>query len=114
MARAGRLPTQCPSCGGDLRVVRLACPDCGTAVHGDYRLAALSQLGREDQEFALTFILHSGSLKEMARLHRVSYPTVRNRLDDLIARLSTAIESQTEAVSGEGDGNDTATVGGGE
>ena len=70
------------------------CPECGTAVQGDYLLPALSRLGSEDQQFALTFILRSGSLKEMARLYGVSYPTVRNRLDDLIARLTAIIESQ--------------------
>ena len=74
----GRLPTSCPSCSGDLRVTQLACPACGTAVHGDFLLPALSRLGSEDQRFALAFILRSGSLKEMARLYGVSYPTVRN------------------------------------
>ena len=96
MVRRGRLPTSCPSCNGDLRVACLECPECGTAVHGDYLLPALSRLGSEDQQFALAFILRSGSLKEMAKLYGVSYPTVRNRLDDLIARLRAIIESPEE------------------
>jgi hypothetical protein len=29
----------------------------------------------------------SGSLKEMAGILKVSYPTVRNRLDDVISKL---------------------------
>ncbi len=99
MARRGRLPTSCPSCGGDLRVVRLACPGCGTAVHGDYLLPALARLDAEDRQFALAFILHSGSLKEMARLYGVSYPTVRNRLDDLSARLRALVEAQESAAT---------------
>lgn len=77
------------------------CPACGTAVHGDYPLPGLSRLGSEDQQFALAFILRSGSLKEMARLYGVSYPTVRNRLDDLIARLSAIIESQETGAADE-------------
>ncbi|MBE2281852.1 MAG: DUF2089 family protein, partial [Prosthecobacter sp.] len=32
----------------------------------------------------------SGSLKEMAALLKVSYPTVRNRLDEVIAKLPPA------------------------
>ncbi len=90
------------------------CPECGTAVQGDYLLPALSRLGSEDQQFALAFILRSGSLKEMARLYGVSYPTVRNRLDDLIARLGAIIESQEKdaddtaaGVPAEGGGGDT-------
>ena len=47
----------------------------------------------DDQQFALAFILRSGSLKEMAKRYGVSYPTVRNRLDSVIARLSAITES---------------------
>ncbi len=82
-------------------MARLVCPGCGTAVQGDYLLPALSRLGSEDQQFALAFILRSGSLKEMAKLYGVSYPTVRNRLDDLIARLSAIIESQEAGAADE-------------
>ena len=63
-------------------------------MHGEFQLPALSRLGSEDQQFALAFILGSGSLKEMAKLYGVSYPTVRNRLDDLIARLKEIAGAQ--------------------
>jgi hypothetical protein len=43
----------------------------------------------------------SGSLKEMAALLKVSYPTVRNRLDEVIGRLRSP-ESEREAGKGEG------------
>ena len=81
------LPTACPSCGGKLAVKRLHCEKCATEVEGLYPLPALASLPREDQEFVLDFIKASGSLKEMAALLKVSYPTVRNRLDDIIGRL---------------------------
>ena len=38
----------------------------------------------EDSAFLKNFALKSGSLKEIARLYQVSYPTVRLRLDKLI------------------------------
>lgn len=41
----------------------------------------------DDWAFMLQFMLASGSLKEMARYYRVSYPTVRLRLDRLITKL---------------------------
>ena len=71
-------------------------------MHGDYLLPALSRLGSEDQQFALAFILRSGSLKAMARLYGVSYPTVRNRLDDLIARLNKIAEAQEMEAADDG------------
>ena len=60
---------------------------------GSYPLPALARLSDEDQEFVLSFILSSGSLKQMAKLYGVSYPTVRNRLDDLISLLKDATEA---------------------
>ena len=83
-----RLPTGCPSCSGRLAVKRLRCETCETEVDGMYPLPALASLGQEDEEFILEFIKASGSLKEMARILAVSYPTVRNRLDEIIAKLT--------------------------
>ena len=88
----GHLPVFCPSCGADLRVAQLTCLGCETSVSGNYPLPALLRLSNDDQQFVLSFILSSGSLKEMAKLCGVSYPTVRNRLDDLIANLGRIIE----------------------
>lgn len=76
-------------------------------MHGGYLLPALSRLGSEDQQFAVAFILHSGSLKRMAKLYGVSYPTVRNRLDDLIARLEATVEPHENDTVGHAQGGDT-------
>lgn len=82
-----KFPTNCPSCDTTLNVSEFCCPSCSTKVSGQFVLPVLAQLSKEDQEFALQFILFSGSLKDMANKMGVSYPTVRNRLDDLIEKL---------------------------
>jgi hypothetical protein len=41
----------------------------------------------EDWAFVKRFLLASGSLKELARVYGVSYPTIRQRLDRLIEKL---------------------------
>ncbi len=82
------LPLSCPSCRHQLQVRRLSCPDCETTVDGSYDLPALASLPREEQEFVLQFVKVGGSLKEMARIWKVSYPTVRNRLDHIIEALN--------------------------
>jgi hypothetical protein len=56
-------------------------------VEGLYPLPALASLPVDDQEFIQEFIKASGSLKEMAVILGVSYPTVRNRLDEVIEKL---------------------------
>lgn len=57
-------------------------------------------LNEEDQAFVRRFVLASGSLKELARVYGVSYPTVRLRLDKLIQKIevweSTEIMSDFE------------------
>ena len=82
-----RLPTSCPSCGGNLAVKRLCCDKCDTEVEGLYPLPPLAGLAPDDEDFILEFIKASGSLKDMAILLGVSYPTVRNRLDEIIRKL---------------------------
>ena len=47
----------------------------------------MAELGDEDLAFIKKFILASGSLKEVASVYGVSYPTVRLRLDRLIQKI---------------------------
>jgi hypothetical protein len=82
-----KIPLVCPSCEGSLQVASLRCGACGTEVSGRYDLPALARLPEKDRQFVLAFVKASGSLKDMAKQLNVSYPTVRNRLDDLIEKL---------------------------
>lgn len=82
-----RFPVKCPSCDEKLTVSKLVCDHCETEVSGKYKLPVLMQLDVEEQEFVIQFLLNSGSLKEMANQMGKSYPTVRNRLDDLILKI---------------------------
>ena len=88
------LPTRCPACNSQLKVKSLVCEQCRTEIQGEYELPALAKLSPDDQAFMLAFIKASGSLKEMTRLLRLSYPTVRNRLDDIIERIKLAEKSK--------------------
>ena len=47
----------------------------------------LDRLSDEDRNFLKRFVLASGSLKELAQEYRVSYPTIRLRLDRLIEKI---------------------------
>jgi hypothetical protein len=84
-----KLPVSCPSCEAPLSVSGLTCNTCETSVSGNYALPALLQLSPEEQQFVLRFLLSSGSLKEMAAQMGNSYPTVRNKLDDLIEKVKS-------------------------
>ena len=71
------------------------CPACDTTITGDYGLPALMSLPRDEQQFILEFVKSSGSLKEMARKMELSYPTVRNKLDDIINHLKPLEQHET-------------------
>lgn len=90
------LPAICPSCNSQLKVKSLICERCQTEIQGQYELPTLARLSLDDQSFILEFIKASGSLKEMAGLLRLSYPTVRNRLDEIIERIKLAEKSKEE------------------
>lgn len=82
-----KLPIICPSCDHTLHVSQMKCPDCNTEVNGNYELPVLLKLARDEQEFILNFFLSSGSIKEMAKQAELSYPTMRNKMDDLIEKI---------------------------
>ena len=59
----------------------------------------LLALEPEDIAFLKNFVLKSGSLKEIARLYGVSYPTVRLRLDKLIQKIELSDQQKEEPFS---------------
>jgi hypothetical protein len=54
-------------------------------------------LPEEDLAFIKRFILASGSLKELAGTYGISYPTVRLRLDRLMAKIQVLEEARAES-----------------
>ncbi len=91
-----RLPKICPSCGGALQVHIMQCSECSTKIEGHYPLPALMRLKEEDLSFVSDFVLCSGSLKALAQKMGLSYPSVRNRLDEIIAEVERLESSNNE------------------
>ena len=87
MSNQKKLPKVCPSCGGGLHVQAMCCEACDTRIEGSFPLPQLLRLSEEDQQCVRDFVMCSGSLKEMATKLKLSYPSVRNRLDEIIAAL---------------------------
>ncbi len=81
------LPSICPCCGGLMKAKRLECPSCSTSVEGSFELPLLARLDQEDQGFILNLLKAGGSLKELSAIYGISYPTIRNRLDNLILKV---------------------------
>ncbi len=81
--------TQCPVCDSPLAITELACRDCGTALQGDFPLShcAYCALPPEQVRFLELFLRCRGNLRDVERSLGLSYPTVRARLDALLAGL---------------------------
>lgn len=56
----------------------------------------IETLEDEDLAFIKNFVLASGSLKEIAEIYGVTYPTVRLRLDRLIQKIKISSENKEE------------------
>ncbi|MEZ4240637.1 MAG: DUF2089 family protein [Myxococcota bacterium] len=82
-----RLPARCPSCQGDLVVVRLECDACGTAVDGRYAPCPVCRLDDALRTLFEQFLDARGNLKEVQRTLGVSYPTERQRIDVMFREL---------------------------
>ncbi|MBI5956063.1 MAG: DUF2089 domain-containing protein [Chloroflexi bacterium] len=78
---------RCPVCGDELEVTRLHCPSCDSALEGNFALGRFQRLTREQMQFVETFIKNRGSLKDVGLELGISYPTVVNRLNDVLTAL---------------------------
>jgi hypothetical protein len=76
----------------------------------DSSIRWVDRLSEEDLNFIKRFVLASGSLKAIAAEYRITYPTVRLRLDRLIAkiqvfdseRITSEFERQVRALNADG------------
>lgn len=83
-----KLPGSSPFDGGDIVVTRFYCPGSGVTVEGRFELhSPFSQLNEEQLSFVETFLKYEGKLSRMEGELGLSYPTIRNRLHDIIRAL---------------------------
>jgi hypothetical protein len=61
--------------------------DSGISIQGEFELPPLARLRYEDQVFVSEFVRSHGSIKDMEKAFGISYPTVKNRLNRIIAQL---------------------------
>jgi len=79
--------SKCPVCDGELTVTRLHCETCDTAIEGRFANAAFAGLTPEQLDFIETFVRCEGKLTRMQDEMALSYPTIRNRLQEVIRAL---------------------------
>lgn len=73
---------KCPVCGQKTEVTAISCSGCGTKIEGHFTLCRFCSLTEEQKSFIETFIKCRGNIKEVEKELGISYPTVKNRLED--------------------------------
>lgn len=89
-----KLLNKCPVCSSQLKVVKLSCDTCGTVVESDFSFSKFESLSEEQLKFAEIFLKNRGSIKDVEKEMGISYPTVRGKLDDVIAALGYTVEKE--------------------
>lgn len=90
---------RCPVCGGEMEVVRLHCPTCDTSLEGRFRPCRFCMIDPDLRAFLETFLRARGNIKEVERELDLSYPTVRARLDAVLAALGLVPEPRGVSAS---------------
>jgi len=82
-----RLPNECPVCGGEFIISQVQCRECDSVIRGRFHSGQFSQLSEEQLAFVELFVRNEGKITRMESELGLSYPTIRNRLHEVIRSL---------------------------
>ena len=74
---------QCPACGGPVIITECRCTACRLQMRGEFFPGDFSTLSKEQLTFIRVFLRARGNLSELERILGISYPTIRNKLDEI-------------------------------
>jgi len=80
-------PARCPICTSELTVAKLHCSSCDTTLEGNFASGQFSNLASDQLDFVFTFVRCEGKINRMEQELGLSYPTIRNRLHEVIRAL---------------------------
>ena len=83
---------KCPVCGSDTEVTRISCNECDTHIEGHFKPCKFCRLSPEQKAFIDVFIKCRGNIKEVEKELGVSYPTVKNKLEDAASALGHKVD----------------------
>ncbi len=90
---------QCPVCNSTLEIKEYHCSKCDTTIRGNFEVGDLASLSAQQQEFVKVFICAQGSIKEVEKVMEISYPTVKNKLKEIIEVLCPEHRSEEDSFS---------------
>ncbi|HAA86223.1 MAG TPA: hypothetical protein DCE14_07770 [Kosmotogaceae bacterium] len=92
--------TNCPVCSGKMTITEYRCDSCGTTIRGRFELDEIMKLSPEQLSFLKYYIKNKGNLSELQKELGISYPTARNRLEDIVRAMGyEVIDREREEAS---------------
>lgn len=95
------LPSKCPICGGEIIVTRMYCRECDSTIEGRFATGSFENLTPEQLSFIETFVRCEGKITRMEDEIGLSYPTIRNRLHEVIRAMGYEPGADEPAVMSE-------------
>ncbi|HEY3345812.1 MAG TPA: DUF2089 family protein [Anaerolineaceae bacterium] len=92
-----KLFERCPACGGPIVITECRCKACQLVMRGEFQPGQFSVLTDDQLTFTRQFLRVRGNLTELEKVLGVSYPSIRNKLDEINLALD---RSETAASSG--------------
>ncbi len=83
---------KCPVCDSELQITEVYCRHCETTIRSEFELCRFCKLTGPQKYFIEIFIKNRGNIKELEKELGISYPTVRNKLDEVIGALGYQVE----------------------
>ena len=79
----------CPSCGAELHISQLKCPECKIEINGDFDLQGSLPLNLtpEEMEFVKLFIKFEGNLSKMGNEIGLNYASMKEKLRSVKVKL---------------------------
>lgn len=99
MKKENRQLINCPVCSKQLRIREFYCTECDTQIRGDFIPNELNTLSSEQLQFVRTFLLAQGNIKEVEKKLGISYPTVKNRLAEIIDIINDNIKEEDDVLN---------------
>lgn len=87
---------ECPICGEKVQITQFYCSTCESTVSGSFEFAKdpFAKLNPEQLNFLLAFVRAEGRLNKLEEILGLSYPTLKNRLNDVVRALGFEPEQE--------------------
>lgn len=89
----------CPFCQGDFEIQKVKCRSCNSEITGSFAANRFQLLATDQLYFVELFLRNEGNIRQMEKELNISYPTVKNRLHQIIEKLGYSSKPENKKIS---------------